>query len=335
MIYQHKPFPIYFPSPSIRFVQNNTFQFADKSVAAITNDDRILFWKNRGLGARELLKNKEPNAVYEFAHSEDWFYILEMTKEVLDNYNRHLNVKILKKLHAINLLDFHQSFEVDYSKEEFKVLYTKATYGRFYLFSDQRKTFVIDTATGKLEPHEGERLSFPPRDKVNFSLVKKWVNNGYTTLKRVKRMSVIIDEDNLVKALRINNWELKFTKHRIYFEQTSLQREYDCNFSDEESMKRGKTTFRKAMFPEESYAIADSNGLLHLISTNPKFPQVTIPMIVGGGYTAAWASDGKMTGSSYFVNVSNPNKIAPDEFFQKYIEPFFSKISKDSGNLGF
>ena len=36
LIYQHNPFPIYFPSPSIRFTQKNTYQFSDGAVAVFT-----------------------------------------------------------------------------------------------------------------------------------------------------------------------------------------------------------------------------------------------------------------------------------------------------------
>ena len=332
LIYRRKPFPIYFPSPSIRFVQKNTYQFSDGAVAAITNDSRILFWKKRGLGARELLASNAFNNQFEIAYSDNWVYILELTQKFGNDKNRYIN-KVLKKWYAINLADHDQSFEVDYYKEEIFVQAVKDYFGNFHLMNANREILFIDPNTGKLEPYNGEPLRFSFRDKVNFSHVKKWVNNGYTTLKKAKRIALIYDGIGDPDRLRLNDWDLKFTKHGFCFEQNLQKHAYvdTYDFADEPSLKRGKTKFRKAVFSNHVYAITDSNGLLHLISTNPHrpIPQVTIPIIVGGAYTAAWASDGTMTGSNYFVDFSNPKRISSMDFFNKYILPFFNEISKE------
>jgi len=330
LIYRHRPFPIYFPTPSIRFSQSNTFQFSDGAVAAITKDRRILFWKSRGLGAIELLSNIALNNVFEIAYFNNKVYVLEMGSDYVNEHDRHLT-KVLKKWSAIDLFDSTQSFEVDYSGKEIFINHVKVIYGKFYLYTYQRETVVIDSDTGQIEPF-GEEILFSPREKVVFPQVKKWVNNGYTTIRKAKRLNIKSDVDKTY-GFSLNDWELKFTKNGLYFEQNNDLRMYfgqQYNFADDLSLKKGRTFFRKTMFPNGSYAIADSNGLLHLISTNPHLPipQVTIPMIVGGAYTAAWASDGTVTGSHYFVNYSNPKRISPEEFYKKYIQPFLNEISR-------
>ena len=319
-IYRQRPFPIYFPTPSIRFTPDNTFDFRTNGVAAITNS-RILYWKQKWLGARELLLCKETSGKYEVAYFDEWVYVLEMKI----SYRDGAQIKILSRWSAINLIDDSRNLEVDYSGREKSFLQVKTEYGKIYLLDKQRKVFFIDSETGNLEVHD-EPMRFGEKQKMNFSQIKKKVNNGYTTLKNTKRLTILFDKDGFESGLKINDWELSFNKYGLYFEQSEL-RGRNYNFADDDKLKREKTVFRRADFGRGNYVIGDTNGLIHLISADETIPQVTIPMIVGGAHTAAWASDGAVTGSNYFVDYSNPKRITSEEFHRKYMQPFFNNIS--------
>jgi len=326
-IYRHRPFPMFFPTPSIRFTKDNTFDLGTGGVAAITNDYRILYWKDRSVGAKELLTYTSSQK-YEVTYFDGWVYILEMKSRYVYDKN---SSKILDKWYAINLSDESQSLEVDFSGKEMMVQNVRVEMGRFYLMDNQGKIFFIENSTGDLEPYF-ERKRFGKKDNINFTQVKKLVNNGYTTLRKAKKIVVLYGKDGFESGLKLNDWELKFTNYGLYFEQNKNNWGGNYSFKDEFNLKRGHTKFRKVTFHNGSVAMTDSSGFLHLISADKSIPQVTIPMIVGGAFTAAWASDGAVTGSSYFIGVSNVKKISSEEFYKKYILPILDSETGRSIN---
>jgi len=202
LIYQHKPFPISFPTPSIRYTQSNTFQFSDGAIAAVTNDLRILFWMRKGFGAKELLNNLSDQSQYEITYSEETVFVLEI------KINRGSNVspgfrRSLGKLYAFDLRDDTRNYEIDLSERKIFISMIKGKFDRFYGVADnERNLFYIDGQSGEVVPHN-ESMSYV-RSKVDFSKMKKWVNNGYTTIKKAKGLGLIFDEDGFPTGLRLN-----------------------------------------------------------------------------------------------------------------------------------
>lgn len=68
-------------------------------------------------------------------------------------------------------------------------------------------------------------------------------------------------------------------------------------------------TLQKATWDDGSEAWLDSRGLLHLRSSNPALPEVSI--VLKEGATAGWASTGETFGNSYFTGASGETHVPP------------------------
>lgn len=78
-------------------------------------------------------------------------------------------------------------------------------------------------------------------------------------------------------------------------------------------------------WPDGSQAITDARGFLHLKSSDPAIPEITIALILEST-TACWASDGTGCGSAYFFRPDFENIIPVQDFYAKYIQAFFRQL---------
>jgi len=74
-----------------------------------------------------------------------------------------------------------------------------------------------------------------------------------------------------------------------------------------------------------SEIIADSRGFLHLRSSDKSLPEITIVAITSVN-TACWSSDGKVTGSGYFLHMRELEWIPTTDFYKNYIKRFIDKL---------
>jgi hypothetical protein len=68
-------------------------------------------------------------------------------------------------------------------------------------------------------------------------------------------------------------------------------------------------TLQKSAWDDGSEAWLDSRGLLHLRSSNPKLPEVSI--VLREGSTAGWASTGEVFGNTYFTGLKGETFVPP------------------------
>lgn len=80
-------------------------------------------------------------------------------------------------------------------------------------------------------------------------------------------------------------------------------------------------------WPDGSQAITDARGFLHLRSSNPAIPEITIALILEAT-TACWAADGNGCGSAYFFRPDFENIIPVQDFYAKYIQAFFRVLTR-------
>ena len=79
-------------------------------------------------------------------------------------------------------------------------------------------------------------------------------------------------------------------------------------------------------WPDGSIAVLDKRGLLHLKSSNPSIPEITI-VAVGTQATSAWSSDNIVAGNQFFFDPKQDLDIISDrDFYTKYIEKYINHI---------
>ena len=83
--------------------------------------------------------------------------------------------------------------------------------------------------------------------------------------------------------------------------------------------------FFEKKWHDGSVASVDSRGFLHLKSSNPTLPEITIIPNLGDKVTA-WASDGKYCGNPYYLSVRNGSQVPVVYFFKTYIQRFIHHI---------
>lgn len=118
---------------------------------------------------------------------------------------------------------------------------------------------------------------------------------------------------------------------QLKFVQISSDIQLVAISSRNESLKDMTGNKRLASFimrwPDGSQAITDARGFLHLKSSNPAIPEITIALVLEST-TACWASDGTGCGSTYFFRPDFENIIPVQDFYTKYIQAFFRQLIK-------
>jgi hypothetical protein len=84
---------------------------------------------------------------------------------------------------------------------------------------------------------------------------------------------------------------------------------------------RAGFTLRAARWADGSRAILDSRGLLHLISSDTRLPQITLTLSTGP--TAVWTSDGRSCGWSYFLR---DKATMSESLALKFLTDFTSRL---------
>jgi hypothetical protein len=163
---------------------------------------------------------------------------------------------------------------------------------------------------------------------VNFSPLKKFINNGYSTINTVKTM--YINADN----------ELGFDERHVSFSYVNNMITIDHNGNEisRNTKKKAAVMFEadgrnehndlvrytKFAWRDGSEVLADSRGFLHLRSSDKAIPHIIILMIMGKP-TACWASDGDKCGPEYFTGQKPMDDV--HAFYANYIERFIDIVN--------
>lgn len=90
-----------------------------------------------------------------------------------------------------------------------------------------------------------------------------------------------------------------------------------------QSRKAGSYELWSTEWADGSRAILDSRGLLHLQSSDPSIPEVTL--VLYDDNVAGWCADGRMWGSVYFVG-SDQHPCSPAAIHNDVITPFLRRL---------
>ncbi|OQP65948.1 hypothetical protein A3860_15270 [Niastella vici] len=324
-IMKQTPCPLFFPASKIKFNVDSFFELKKDHLICITIDQRVLYWNSKTRGAQEIIAWLEPGRFCFGAASESSFYILAyaaVTKmlrlyKVSPDLNYTEITKLTENLEGITDMGFDA--------------------GCFYIKS-YGNPFVVEAATGKVNEGNGKAGFDNIIDRyrkrfTNLHFVKKYINDGYTTLNSVKQVYINGDGelgfDDRHLGLNSNNGCIVISIDHNREMKTKNERILRANDMEVPYMGLANTTlkFSKFVWNDGSEVLADSRGLLHLRSADKTIPEITIVMVMGKP-AACWAADGRVCGAIYFTGVDTAESGDITGFYYNYIQRFIDRIKK-------
>ncbi len=310
-------FPLLFPSCRIDFKQ--LYGNHARGVIGVNEQQRLLLWRNSSKGAIELIQRIEEGK-YSFNFIEGQFYV-----SVCNRY-----MKIAKLYQFDELGEYIK--EEDLNKSHVHI-YNIFMVDNFYYLEKNNAFLKINLLNQggpvvKVPPQEySDKLAAHDFSAINYKSNNKDVIRMTNVMHRCEKLAV-----SLENQLVFNNKKLIITEDQSYLKwkatHDAVLFSADVVKVDFEYSYNKKLLFKKFMWNEGSYAIIDPRGFLHLKSA-ADIPDVIIPLVIGK-VTAAWSSDGTVTGSDYFYNNNAYDFMAVPNFCEKYILPFIEQIKENS-----
>lgn len=316
-IMQEHPFPLNFPASKIIFRPERTVEIVWGEALTVTADQRVLYWPNREMGAKEIISNIENGSfclginntepvIYILLYRNEWSYCKLYVSDIKSGDSAILELPLQIGVHN----------KVSFANNEF---YVRAG----------DKWQIIDAVSGDVSaPMDINPAINLSANIWNMGRIKKIVNNGYTVLNSVNYMFVNADNELTLgsRHLRMDNNYLEIVPNRGIHKKTERkirpQTAGPVNVPFENKLVR----FYRFGWADGSEAIVDSRGLLHLRSSDNTVPEITIVLIMGRQQTAAWASDGRVCGSTYFTGVNNAENSDVTGFYNNYIRRFIDAL---------
>lgn len=319
-------FPLLFPALQFNYRREYTFMIPDqKGVLCITPDHRALLWGGRdwqpGKAAKELLTHIEYGD-YHFGYEQSTNTVLILIRQanLVQLYTVKLDDDSIQQ-HSITLDTVNSYFNVAYQDGYFKLFNYNADY-------------QIDPIAGTLE-----KLDLPYRKKGIFqghlqqnkqhkhsaALIKPITNSGYSILTRIKRVYV-----NEMGHLCLNDWQICLTQQQLRLEKVEpSQARYKAP-----RLGRGKSLIKENSnvlfgvqeWEDGSEAYVDSRGFLHLKSSDPKVPEISMVVAINIPLPC-WASNGNYYGALAFIPKERQHSIvSAKQFYNETLKKFIDKL---------
>lgn len=313
---QEFPSPLNFPASKMSFGPARAEEIVWSEALSVTADQRVLYWPTRDMGAKEIISNIE-NGSYCFGMNDQApvIYILVYRPEWTTCKLYQADVKSATETILEVPLSFGSSNDrVGFSNNQFHV-------------RTNHKWHTINAHSGEVSaPHDNEpHISY---NKSNVGRIKKIVNNGYTVLNSVNYMFVNGDNELSLgsRHLRLYNNSLDLISNRGLDKKTERKIRPQTAAPINLPFANKLVKFYRFGWRDGSEAIVDSRGLLHLRSSDKTVPEITIVLIMGRHQTAAWASDGRTCGSTYFTGVNSAENSDVTGFYNNYIQRFIDSL---------
>ncbi|MEM1318630.1 MAG: hypothetical protein AAGG75_00170 [Bacteroidota bacterium] len=321
LFYLQQTWPLLLPTNDIRAQWRNTTNLGDFGIVGINDMQRLLYWPIPQKGAIELTPYIEYAKEYHFGLKFPKLYILV-----------DINGTTQFKLYEVDLIERHtQPYEFERKLRNV----VKAVFHDdiFYVHADY-SIFGIHCQTKRIEPKILNREKFEIFYKnhhtrsFNPKMIKKTINNGFSTLKRVHQ--IFISQEG---HIALDDREIKVTKakHLCIIKRASGRDttiptpQYPLTFADPDNTQ---LVFLKARWPNGSELIIDPRGLLHLQSHSSELPAVTLSLILGRTLSA-WSSDGYSAGSPYFVPKDHKGpRMTTTQFYETKIQAFINALAE-------
>lgn len=316
-IMQEVPFPLNFPASKMIFSGSRSAEIVWSEALSVTADQRVLYWSSPDKGAKEIISNIE-NGDYRFGMNQQVpvIYILVYRSEWTSCKLYQADVK------EGSVTIFELPLKIEYNDTVF------FANNEFHVRMKE-KWYTINAYSGEISAPTGQEPVAKANTNIwNMGRVKKIVNNGYTVLNSVNYMFINADNELTLGArhLRLHNNCLEITSNRGMPKKIERKIRPQSAAPIHLPFSNKLVRFYRFLWRDGSEAIVDSRGLLHLRSSDKTVPEITIVLIMGRHPTAAWASDGRTCGSTYFTGVHNAENSDVTGFYNNYIQRFIDVL---------
>lgn len=319
------PLPLFLPCQLSNLNKNNSF-FSDHAGFAVTKHRQLLFWPQKGQGAREITLDFPDAHSYFFGSDDKFSFILFQAKGAaqlsLYQFNRSTYELVSTDIqHHVSLGTIKRN---GIRQVAFKP--GALNYGSFYLvIADAPHIMAINTETGGMtqEPDITKEMLTVMGGQYRGQANGHW--QSFNTINSIKHLE-INDKGNIV----VNKHELVFTRFIVQLIKAfNTNPEHSVHNTELDHKLPGtRQILSKYKWQDGSEAWFDPyRHMLHLRSSDKQLAEVTIVLVVNQA-TACRASDGATCGYSSYYTTDEENNIPPDIFQERYIKPFIQIIQQ-------
>lgn len=318
---QH-PAPLLFPKVRIKVVEGKVFGTV-RGAVVINENQRVLLVPGKGSGAYELLDYIE-KGTYAFGFNPPDNYFLTVT-----NFQRKFfklyHMKFSSGTHtSINLSD-----EIQYARDIFfhdNKFYIRTPYASFILNCESAT--VIDKKEYEAWPEMIPSAWDPTQTHESLTVLARIIDPHDSVMYNVKQLYISDKAHIVIGNYTLRPWRMHDEVKLRVAENTvaPMPVQISSELSVNRTVFRNKNIkFTTRRWDDGSEAIIDTRGFLHLKSSDPSIPQISIALVTGA-FTACWASDGDVCGEPYFIYTKGDALVSVERFYQRKIQRFIDHI---------
>jgi hypothetical protein len=328
--FHDRPAPMYFPATSIRLRPHLCCVLSPQRIIVLTESRRALLWQSGQTGALELFSHIAVGDYLSFDETDGQYIFIrisspenrnQVTVYCYDTVSHRSAVHQLNAFHysAMRFLEGHLYYrDISESGLPHRQILTK----RNCLGSED---VIMDRDVVGIE--RALRLWERTGSMTPLKEMRKVINPGYSSLQQLKYISVTragyLRLDTRMLHREENEWRLLHDSSSQVRAAITVRAE-DALWG--QSMPGyGEMRLRRFAWKDGSHGWVDPRGLLHLRSSDPKLPEITLVLIIDAP-TAMWASNGDCTGSPYFLGAAQLRRLSAATFAAKYLHPFIQCI---------
>ena len=316
LFYDQKPLPLFYLPTGALLRRMRVLQHPSVGVVNITNMQRVLRWRTPESGAEELLP------VIEDGEYCMGFGNISMLYIVVSN-----EVTRLFKFYKIDIRNGHVESH-DFTGKTFATVDEMAYYQSHFHLKNGK---ILDCREATMS---SEAIDFDPifrhytqeKEAISLKWVKQFIKNRNSPLLNPTAIFINTRNELIIDKFSIqmkNNDALIFRETTV--ERHTVEEGTEGSLTVSTPFDNPSVLFFEKKWHDGSVAAVDSRGFLHLKSSNPTLPEITIIPNLGDKVTA-WASDGKYCGNPYYLSVRNGSQVPVVYFFKTYIQRFIHHI---------
>ncbi len=319
-------FPLYFPALQFNYRREYTFMIPDqKGVLCITPDHRALLWGGRGWQAGDAAKELQTHIEYgdyHFGYEESTQTVLILVRQAnsIQLYNIRLDNDSVQQ-YTIALDTVNSYFKVTYQEGYFKLSNYSANYQIDPITATLEKLDLSYRNKGVFQGHLRRNSQY----KHSAAAIKPITNSGYSVLTRIKRVYV-----NETGHLCLNDWQISLIQQQLYLKKVEpSQARYKAPRIGQGKrliQENPNILFGVQEWQDGSEAFVDSRGFLHLKSSDPHVPEISIVIAINIPLPC-WASNGHYCGARAFIPKEGQYSIVPaKQFYEETLNKFIAKL---------